>query len=558
MLPSSLSSLPRLNPQDQKVGFVFSWRKLWAFTGPGWLMSLAYLDPGNLEADLQQGAYTNLQLVWVLWWSTCIGLVLQEMAARLGCVTGKDLAQVARDHFAPWQSIVLYVNMELAIIGSDIQEVIGSAIALKLLFGLPLYAGCLLTGLDTFTFLAVHYLGVRYLEALICCLIGIMAVCFFVVWGDAGTNGEQLATGWAAPVLPGYAIQQAVGTMGAVIMPHNLYLHSGLVLSRKLDRTDVAAVAEANAYNLIESSAALLCSFFINLAVVAAFAAYFFNTDCAAHGLACVPCATINDADGICSSSQGEICSTSSASEADAGPFLATCDSIGLESAGDALQRAAPNGEVALVIWGVGLLAAGQAATMTATFAGQIVMDGFLNIKLPQWQRVLLTRVVALGPALAVSVATGSDTALFNSINEWLNILQSIQLPFAMLPILKLTSMASIMGEGFRTQGKQAFLVATLACLVLFINFYLLGNFLADPTAPVLHEPWFYALCALWAVAYLSFLTSLFWNEARAWVAELCGWSQQHRGKVPSEEPPSEQVCQEENANPLHVPNTIP
>ena len=483
------------------------------------------------------------------------------MAARLGCVTGKDLAQVSREHFAPWQSLVLYVNMELAIIGSDIQEVIGSAIALKLLFGLPLYAGCLITGLDTFTFLAVHYLGVRYLEALICFLIGTMAVCFFVVWGDAGTNGKQLATGWVAPLLPGYAIQQAVGTMGAVIMPHNLYLHSGLVLSRKLDRSDSTAVAEANAYNLIESSAALLCSFFINLAVVAAFAAYFFNTDCAAQGLACLPCATVNDNDGTCSSSHGDACSTSSSGSgiaANVGPHLATCDSIGLERAGDALQRAAPNGAVALVIWGVGLLAAGQAATMTATFAGQIVMDGFLNIKLPQWQRVLLTRVVALGPALAVSVATGSNTALFNSINEWLNILQSIQLPFAMLPILKLTSMTSIMGEDFRTQGKQAGLVASLACVVLFVNFYLLGNFLADPTAPVPHEPWLYVLCAAWAVAYLSFLTSLFWAEAKAWVAELGGRRQQHRGgKVPSEEPP-EPLDQETNANPLHAPSTLP
>jgi natural resistance-associated macrophage protein len=512
-------------------------------------MSLAYLDPGNLEADLQQGAYTNLQLVWVLWWSTCIGLVLQEMAARLGCVTGQDLAQVARAHYAPWQSIVLYVNMEIAIIGSDIQEVIGSAIAMKLLFGLPLYAGCLVTGLDTFTFLAVHYLGVRYLEALICALIGTMAVCFFVVWADAGTDLGLLASGWVVPMMPGYAIQQAVGTVGAVIMPHNLYLHSGLVLSRKLDRTDGAAVSDANRYNLIESSAALLCSFFINLAVVAAFAAYFFDPGCAAQGLACLPCADVNGDGSSCSSSHGDVCSSGSGDAEQ----LATCDAIGLERAGDALQRAAPNGQLALVIWGVGLLAAGQAATMTATFAGQIVMDGFLDIKLPQWQRVLLTRAAALGPALAVSVATGSNTALFNNINEWLNVLQSIQLPFAMLPVLKLTCMASVMGEDFRTQGKQAGLVASLAGLVLFINFYLLGSFLADSAAPVPHAAWFYALCAAWGVAYLAFLLSLVWAEACALAAAVREWCRPVVAASSEEADSAALDC----ANPLHPPTFL-
>ena len=164
-------------------------------------MRFADLDPGNLEADLQQGAYTDLRLVWILFWATAIGLILQEMSARLGVVTGKNLAEAARDSYSWTQSMVLWTQMEIAIIGADIQEVIGSAIAMQLLFGWPLWVGCLVTGCDTFTFLAVHYLGVRYLEALICSLIGTMSICFFVVWADAHTNASLVRP--LSPVIHG-------------------------------------------------------------------------------------------------------------------------------------------------------------------------------------------------------------------------------------------------------------------------------------------------------------------------------------------------------------------
>ena len=161
-------------PGPPPLVFRFSWRQLWRFTGPGWLMSLAYLDPGNLESDLQQGATTGSTQIWVLWWSTVVGFILQECCARLGLVTGRDLAECVRDGYPRWVSLCVYFMMELAVTGCDIQEVVGSAIALKLLFGWPLWAGCLLTCIDTVTFLLVHRLGVRYLEALICLFIAVM------------------------------------------------------------------------------------------------------------------------------------------------------------------------------------------------------------------------------------------------------------------------------------------------------------------------------------------------------------------------------------------------
>ena len=248
----------RVRP-DGTFRFRMSWRKLWAFCGPGWLMSLAYLDPGNLEADLQQGAYTQYYLIWVLLWSTLIGLVLQEMAARLGVVTGRNLAEICSACYPRWVAMIVYVNMEVAIIGSDIQEVIGSAIALTLLTGMPLWAGCLLTGLDTFTFLAVHHLGVRYLEALITLMVSTMAVCFFINWGEVATPAAPVLAGLALPRMKGFMIMQAVGTVGAVIMPHNIYLHSGLVQSRVVDRDNEYKVLRARGRRVDDKVRRALC-----------------------------------------------------------------------------------------------------------------------------------------------------------------------------------------------------------------------------------------------------------------------------------------------------------
>jgi NRAMP (natural resistance-associated macrophage protein)-like metal ion transporter len=267
---------------DERLRFRFSWRKLWRFAGPGWLMSLAYLDPGNLESSLQQGAYTNFKLVWVLWWATVMGLILQEMAARIGLVTGMDLAQMVRAFYPRWLNVAVYFMMEIAVIGADIQEVVGSGVAINLLTSgaLPVWAGCLITAIDTFTFLAVQYFGVRYLEALVCVLIGTMSICFFINWGSTQADAAQFFEGWVVPTVPSYGLTQAVGTIGAVIMPHNLYLHSGLVLSRKVKRQSPHKVYDAIWYARIESAGALLFAFFINAAVVATNSATFFSESC--------------------------------------------------------------------------------------------------------------------------------------------------------------------------------------------------------------------------------------------------------------------------------------
>jgi len=497
---------PELQP-DEKLRFRFSWRKLWRFAGPGWLMSLAYLDPGNLESDLQQGAYTGLSQVWVLWWATVMGLILQEMAARLGLVTGRDLAQTVRKGYPRWLNYVIYVNMEIAVIGSDIQEVVGTGVALYLLTNkaVPVWVGCIITAADTLTFLAVQYLGVRYLEAFICILISTMSISFFVNWGiSGGSDVGELLRGWVVPEIKPWAITQAVGTIGAVIMPHNLYLHSGLVLSRKVSRDKPRRVHDAIWYMRIEAAVALLASFFINLAVVAVNSNEFYdpNTCARVEGgpLGCMAKSAFLEAE------QGLIadatpCGPTADEGASASDF---CGDFGLQSEGYALSPAL--GKYTLYFWAVGLFAAGQAATMVCTYAGQIIMGGCLEVNLSPWVRVFITRVFALGPALAVAASTVTDQKLFNTINEYLNVLQSIQLPFAMLPVLHFAAQTELLGR-FRSGALLTLISSVLAVLVIAVSVVLIVIFVKDfPPAGV-------AVVAVYGVFYFCVCLRMVWSE---------------------------------------------
>ncbi|KAF1315044.1 Metal ion transporter, partial [Globisporangium splendens] len=442
----------------------FSWRTLWAYAGPGWLMSIAYVDPGNLESDLQAGAYGGYQLIWVLFGATVMGFFLQVLAARLGVVTGKNLAEMCTKVYPRWASLVLWIMTEIAIVGSDIQEVLGSAIAFQILFNFPLWVGCLITGLDTFTFLLLHRYGIRKLEAFFVALIAIMLVCFFVNFVRGGIDTLDVATGFL-PHVERYAVTQAVGILGAVIMPHNIFLHSALVQTRQVDPRNSRKVHEANKYFAIESGGALFVSFLINLAVLGVFSKGFFSPDCTssydAFGVnsACVPGGTADGPTyGRCALANGK---------------QGMCQGIGLSQAGQAMSEML--GGYAEVIWAIGLLAAGQSSTMTGTYAGQFVMEGFLNLHLSPWKRVALTRCVALVPALAVAMLSQEHPEDSDRMDEFLNVLQSIQLPFALLPVLVFTSSKQIMGPRF-ANGMTTIVVGwLLGIVVCVINLYLIA-----------------------------------------------------------------------------------
>ncbi|XP_051150038.1 metal transporter Nramp2-like isoform X2 [Andrographis paniculata] len=319
----------------------FSFKKLWLFTGPGFLMSIAFLDPGNLEGDLQSGAIAGYSLLWLLMWATAMGLLIQLLSARIGVATGRHLAELCREEYPYWAGIVLWFMAELALIGADIQEVIGSAIAIQILSRglIPLWIGVLITASDCFIFLLLENYGVRKLEAVFAVLISTMALSFAWMFIDAKPSRRELVIGLLVPKLSSKTIRQAVGVVGCVIMPHNVFLHSALVQSRSIDSNKKGQVQEAINYYSIESSAALLVSFIINLFVTTVFA------------------------EGFYGSKQAE--------------------SIGLVNAGQYLEERHGGGILPILyIWGIGLLAAGQSSTITGTYAGQFIMGGFLNLRL--------------------------------------------------------------------------------------------------------------------------------------------------------------------------------
>ncbi|XVF64148.1 hypothetical protein PTKIN_Ptkin09bG0144500 [Pterospermum kingtungense] len=449
----------------QNLDFVppFSWKKLWLFTGPGFLMSIAFLDPGNLEGDLQAGAIAGYSLLWLLMWATVMGLLIQLLSVRVGVATGRHLAELCREEYPTWARYVLWFMAELALIGADIQEVIGSAIAIQILSNgtLPLWAGVLITASDCFMFLFLENYGVRKLEAVFAVLIVTMALSFAWMFGDTKPSGKELLIGILVPRLGSKTIRQAVGVVGCVIMPHNVFLHSALVQSRKIDPKKRGRVQEALNYYSIESSVALLVSFMINLFVTTVFAKGFYGTKQA--------------------------------------------NNIGLVNAGQYLQEKYGGGLFPILyIWGIGLLAAGQSSTITGTYAGQFIMGGFLNLRLKKWVRALITRSFAIVPTIIVAIVFNTSEASLDILNEWLNVLQSIQIPFALIPLLTLVSKEQVMGV-FKIGPILERVAWTVAALVIIINGYLLLDFFVSEVKGLLFGLF---ICA-WTAAYIAFIVYL-------------------------------------------------
>ncbi|XP_012584434.1 PREDICTED: natural resistance-associated macrophage protein 1 [Condylura cristata] len=465
----------------------FSLRKLWAFTGPGFLMSIAFLDPGNIESDLQTGAVAGFKLLWVLLWATVLGLLCQRLAARLGVVTGKDLGEVCHLYYPKVPRIFLWLTIELAIVGSDMQEVIGTAIAFSLLSAgrIPLWGGVLITIVDTFVFLFLDNYGLRKLEAFFGLLITIMALTFGYEYVVARPNQGALLRGLFLPTCYDCSqgeLLQAVGIVGAIIMPHNIYLHSSLVKSREVDRARRADIREANMYFLIEAAIALSVSFLINLFVVSVFGQAFYRQ---------TNQATFN------------ICANSSLHDY-AKIFPQNNLTVDVDIYRGGVVLGCLFGPAALYIWAVGLLAAGQSSTMTGTYAGQFVMEGFLKLRWSRFARVVLTRCCAILPTVLVAVF--SDVRELSSLNDLLNVLQSLLLPFAVLPILTFTSMPALMQE-FANGLLSKVVTSSIMALVCAINFYLVISYL-----PSIPHPAYLSLVALLGVAYLGLITYLVWT----------------------------------------------
>ncbi|KAK7797666.1 hypothetical protein U0070_001866 [Myodes glareolus] len=476
-------------PIPEEEHSCFSFRKLWAFTGPGFLMSIAYLDPGNIESDLQSGAVAGFKLLWVLLLATIVGLLLQRLAARLGVVTGLHLAEVCHRQYPKVPRVILWLMVELAIIGSDMQEVIGSAIAINLLSAgrIPLWGGVLITIADTFVFLFLDKYGKeggtggRIKAAGFRHVVTGKSVFSVLTYITVKPSQSQVLRGMFVPSCSGCStpqIEQAVGIVGAVIMPHNMYLHSALV---KVNRADKREVREANKYFFIESCIALFVSFIINVFVVSVFAEAFF---------------------GKTNKQVIDVCRNSSSPHT--GLFPNDNSTLAVDIYKGGVVLGCYFGPAALYIWAVGILAAGQSSTMTGTYSGQFVMEGFLNLRWSRFARVILTRSIAIIPTLLVAVF--QDVEHLTGMNDFLNVLQSLQLPFALIPILTFTSLRPVMNEfsngiGWRIAG------GILVLIVCSINMYFVVVYVQD-----LGHLALYVVAAVISVAYLSFVFYLGWQ----------------------------------------------
>jgi len=427
-VPHGTVSLPEVHGSVPVPVSTSFWRKLWAFTGPGYLVAVGYMDPGNWATDLAGGARYGYALLSVILLSNLMAVLLQALAARLGIVAGRDLAQACRDAYSRPVVLALWLLAEIAIAATDLAEVIGAAIALNLLFGLPLLWGVCLTALDVLVVLYLQQHGFRWVEALVVLLILGIAGSFAVELYLARPEWTELALGLvprAEIVTDPGMLYIAIGILGATVMPHNLYLHSSIVQTRKYGDS-LASRREAVRFASIDSMLALTSALFINAAILVMAAAVF-------HGAGHEDVADIADAYQLLA------------------PLLGTT--------------------AASVLFAVALLLSGQNATLTGTLAGQIVMEGFLRIRLRPWLRRLITRLVAIVPAILVIVFYGDRGA--GPLLILSQVILSLQLPFAVFPLVIFTSDRRRMGRLVNPRWVKA-LAWPVAVTIAALNVWLL------------------------------------------------------------------------------------
>ncbi|HEY2432008.1 MAG TPA: Nramp family divalent metal transporter [Vicinamibacterales bacterium] len=393
------------------AGFWRTWR---AFAGPALLVSVGYMDPGNWGTDLQAGARYKYDLLWVVALASLMAIFMQVLAARLGIVTGKDLAQACRDWYPTWARWPQWILSELAIGACDLAEVLGSAVALNLLFHVPLLWAVILTALDVLALLALQRHGMRTIEAAVLVLVSTIAGCYCIELFVLPATRPLFSEMGAAMLRPGFRepgmLFVAIGIIGATVMPHNLYLHSALVQSRRLQK-DEASVARAIRFNTFDSTLALTLAFLVNAAILVLAATVFFGRDSVT-----VP--------------GGQVVTFSSDSDWIRVAYLTLAPLVGTA--------------LGSTLFAVALLASGQSSTITGTLAGQVVMEGFMHWRIQAWVRRLITRTLAILPAVIIIALRGDG-----SVTDLLTLSQvvlALQLPFAMFPLLHFTSQRARMG----------------------------------------------------------------------------------------------------------------
>ena len=402
------------------------WRRIFSFLGPAYLVSVGYMDPGNWATDLAGGSKYGYALIWVLLMSNLMALLLQGLSARLGIVRGRDLAQANREAYPRLVNFVLYILAEVAIAACDLAEVLGMAIGIQLLTGLPLVWGVSITVLDTFLLLYLQKLGMRKMEAFIIALVAIIAIAFLVQVILAKPVAAEVAKGFIPSFPDSEALYIAIGIIGATVMPHNLYLHSALVQSRKIEKTDFG-IRQALKFNRIDTTIALNIAFLVNAAILILAAAVFFKTG--------------------------------------------NSDVAEIKEA----HRLLPGflGNTAPILFAVALIAAGQSSTVTGTLAGQIIMEGYLSLRINPWLRRLVTRLIAIIPALIVIIIYGEQRV--DALLVMSQVVLSLQLGFAIIPLIHFVSDKKTMGN-FVIKPITKMAAWLIASVLVYLNLRMLLN----------------------------------------------------------------------------------
>ena len=405
------------------------WKKFFAFVGPAYLVSVGYMDPGNWATDIAGGSMFGYKLLWVLLMSNLIALLLQSLSARLGIVRGLDLAQASRKIYAPWVNLPLYIIAEIAIAACDLAEIIGMAIGLQLLFDLPLVVGISITVFDTLLLLFLMNKGIKILERFIISLIFVIGVSFLMELFIASPDVVEVSKGFIPSSLDGSALYIAIGIIGATVMPHNLYLHSSLVQTRSINKTK-SGIKDALKYNFIDSTIALNLAFFVNASILILAATAFFK-----NGFYEV--AEIQDAHRLLRDIFGSLAPT---------------------------------------LFAIALICAGQSSTITGTLAGQIIMEGYLNLRIRPWLRRLITRLIAVIPAFVTILYFGEEK--LGSLLVFSQVILSLQLGFAIIPLIHITSSKEHMADfKLKTWVKilawaSAFVIVGLNIKLVYENVY--------------------------------------------------------------------------------------
>jgi manganese transport protein len=446
------------------------WRRWLAITGPAMMAAVGYMDPGNWATDIAGGSRYNYTLIWVLLMSNMMAILLQTLAARLGIVSRRDLAQVCHEEYPQVVNIPLYILAEIAITATDLAEVLGSAIALQLLFGIPLIYGVILTALDTLLLLLLSHVGIRKLESVVIALVGTIGVAFLIEIFLGQPDWRGIVQGFVPSLPDATALYISIGILGATVMPHNLYLHSSLVQTRKIGRQD-DEIRESIRWNNIDTAVSLNLAFFVNAAILIMAASVFYR-----HGY--FEIAEIQDAHRLLE------------------PILGAA--------------------IAPIAFAVALLASGQSSTITGTLAGQIVMEGYLNLRIRPWLRRLITRLLAVIPAVVVIAYYGENST--NAMLVLSQVVLSLQLPFAIIPLIHAVVDKRRMGE-FSINLRLQVLAWLVAGVIVVLNVKLIFDQVAAWLGEAGGQAWVLEVTIIPLIAALGllllYITALPWLRQR-------------------------------------------